>query len=402
MPNFEYKAIKPDGSEITEVMEAKDSDAVTGYLDKLGYLPLKIKQTGGGISLKLFSNKRKLNDAEVIVFTRQLVTLLRAGVPLLSCLDALVAQSDSEGLKEIIQKVYVDIESGLSLSDAFKRHPKEFSELYIHSIKAGEIGGALDDVLERLVELMEHEQEVNARIKSAMRYPIIVVVSLVLAFIALMMLVVPNFIDLFDKMGIELPLPTRLLIGFHYLLSNYWYLLIAGVSAIAFGFSKYIKTEKGAFRWAQFMITVPVFGDLNLKTAMSRFTRMFETLNSSGLPILQTLDITAKTVGNVVIGKEIEKAALGVLQGAGLAAPLAEGKIFPPMVIQMISIGEQSGSLDTMLLNVSKHYDIEVEYAVKNLTSMIEPILTVGVGVIVLFLALAIFLPMWDLTTLAK
>ena len=402
MPTFEYKAIKPDGSEITEVMEAKDSDAVTGYLDKLGYLPLKIKQAGGGINLKLFSNKRKLNDAEVIVFTRQLVTLLRAGVPLLSCLDALVAQSDSEGLKEIIQKVYVDIESGLSLSDAFKRHPKEFSELYIHSIKAGEIGGALDDVLERLVELMEHELEVNARIKGAMRYPIIVVVSLVLAFIALMMLVVPNFIDLFDKMGIELPLPTRLLIGFHYLLSNYWYLLIAGVSAIAFGFSKYIKTEKGALLWAQFMITVPVFGDLNLKTAMSRFTRMFETLNSSGLPILQTLDITAKTVGNLVIGKEIEKAALGVLQGAGLAAPLAEGKIFPPMVIQMISIGEQSGSLDTMLLNVSKHYDIEVEYAVKNLTSMIEPILTVGVGVIVLFLALAIFLPMWDLTTLAK
>ncbi|TDI82719.1 MAG: type II secretion system F family protein [Caldithrix sp.] len=402
MPTFEYKAIKPDGSEITEVMEAKDSDAVTGYLDKLGYLPLKIKQAGGGINLKLFSNKRKLNDAEVIVFTRQLVTLLRAGVPLLSCLDALVAQSDSEGLKEIIQKVYVDIESGLSLSDAFKRHPKEFSELYIHSIKAGEIGGALDEVLERLVELMEHELEVNARIKGAMRYPIIVVVSLVLAFIALMMLVVPNFIDLFDKMGIELPLPTRLLIGFHYLLSNYWYLLIAGVSAIAFGFSKYIKTEKGALLWAQFMITVPVFGNLNLKTAMSRFTRMFETLNSSGLPILQTLDITAKTVGNVVIGKEIEKAALGVLQGAGLAAPLAEGKIFPPMVIQMIAIGEQSGSLDTMLLNVSKHYDTEVEYAVKNLTSMIEPILTVGVGVIVLFLALAIFLPMWDLTTLAK
>ncbi|MCH7674622.1 type II secretion system F family protein [candidate division KSB1 bacterium] len=402
MPKFEYKAIKPDGSEVTEVMEAKDSDAVTRYLDKLGYLPLKIKQSGGGLNLKLFSNRRKLKDAEVVMFTRQLVTLLRAGVPLLSCLDALVEQADSEGLKEIIEKIYVDIESGLSLSDAIKRHPKEFSELYINSIKAGEMGGALDKVLERLVELMEHEQETNARIKSAMRYPIIVVVTLVLAFVALMMLVVPNFIDLFTKMKIELPLPTRLLIGFHYVLSNYWYLVIAGLSAIAFGFFKYIKTEKGAFRWDQFMITVPIFGDLNLKTAMSRFTRMFETLNSSGLPILQTLEITAKTVGNIVIGKEIEKAAAGVLQGAGLAGPLSEGKIFPPMVIRMISIGEQSGSLDTMLLNVSKHYDTEVEYAVKNLTSMIEPVLTVGVGVIVLFLALAIFLPMWSLTTLAQ
>ena len=402
MPSFEYKAIKPDGTEVTEVMEAKDADAVTGYLDKLGYLPLKIKQSGGGVNLKLFSNRRKLKDAEIVMFTRQLVTLLRAGVPLLSCLDALVEQADSEGLKEIVEKIYVDIESGLSLSDAIKRHPKEFSELYINSIKAGEMGGSLDKVLERLVELMEHEQETNARIKSAMRYPIIVVVTLVLAFVALMMLVVPNFIDLFTKMKIELPLPTRLLIGFHYVLSNYWYVVIAGLSALAIGFLKYIKTEKGAFQWDQFMITVPIFGDLNLKTAMSRFTRMFETLNSSGLPILQTLDITAKTVGNVVIGKEIEKAAAGVLQGAGLAAPLSEGKIFPPMVIRMISIGEQSGSLDTMLLNVSKHYDTEVEYAVKNLTGMIEPVLTVGVGVIVLFLALAIFLPMWSLTTLAQ
>ncbi len=402
MPSFEYKAIKPDGSEVTEVMEAKDADAVTRYLDKLGYLPLKIKQSGGGLNLKLFSNKRKIKDVEVVMFTRQLVTLLRAGVPLLSCLDALVEQADSEGLKEIIEKIYVDIESGLSLSDAIKRHPKEFSELYINSIRAGEMGGSLDKVLERLVELMEHEHEVNARIKSAMRYPIIVVVTLILAFVALMLLVVPNFIDLFTKMNIELPLPTRLLIGFHYVLSNYWYLVIAGLSAGAFGFFKYIKTEKGAFRWDQFMITVPIFGDLNLKTAMSRFTRMFETLNSSGLPILQTLEITSKTVGNIVIGKEIEKAAAGVLQGAGLAGPLAEGKIFPPMVIRMIAIGEQSGSLDTMLLNVSKHYDTEVEYAVKNLTGMIEPVLTVGVGVIVLFLALAIFLPMWSLTTLAQ
>ncbi|MFQ5753859.1 MAG: type II secretion system F family protein, partial [bacterium] len=166
-------------------------------------------------------------------------------------------------------------------------------------------------------------------------------------------------------------------------------------------FLKYIKTEKGAFNWDYFKINTPVFGTLNLKTAMSRFTRMFETLNSSGLPILQTLEISAQTVGNVVVGKEIEKAAYGVLQGEGIAGPLSQGKIFPPMVVRMIAIGEQSGSLDDMLINISKHYDTEVDYAVKKLTAMIEPILTVSVGVIVLFLALAIFLPMWDLTKLA-
>ena len=168
------------------------------------------------------------------------------------------------------------------------------------------------------------------------------------------------------------------------------------------GFIKYIKTEKGAFRWDLFKIRAPVFGNLNLKTAMSRFTRMFETLNSSGLPILQTLEIAAKTVGNLVVAREIEKASQGILQGQGIATPLGEGKIFPPMVVKMIAIGEQSGSLDEMLRNVSEHYDTEVDYAVKGLTSMIEPMLTVGVGVIVLFLALAIFMPMWDLTKIAN
>jgi type II secretory pathway component PulF len=184
--------------------------------------------------------------------------------------------------------------------------------------------------------------------------------------------------------------------------TEYWYFLIGGLLVLVVAFFKYIKTEQGAYQWDMFKIHVPVLGPLVLKTAMSRFTRMFETLNSSGLPILQTLEISAKTVGNIVVGKEIEKAAFGILQGQGIAAPLSQGKVFPPMVIKMISIGEQSGSLDEMLMNVSRHYDTEVDYAVKNLTSMIEPILTVGVGVIVLFLALAIFMPMWDLTKLAQ
>ncbi len=402
MPSFEYKAIDASGSQISDVIEAKDTQEVTDHLDRRGCLPLQIKQKGKGSDFQLFSKHKKLKQADIIVFTRQLVTLLRAGVPLLSCLAALVEQTDSEALKEIIHKIYIDIESGLSLSDALRKHPKDFSEIYVNSISAGEMGGALDEVLQRLTELMEHDEETSSRVKSAMRYPIIVVVTLALAFIALMLLVVPNFISLFDKMGLDLPLPTRLLIGFHSILTNYWYLLISGIAVAGFAFVKYIKSEKGAFQWDKFQLDAPVFGNLNLKNAMSRFTKMFETLNSSGLPILQTLDITSKTVGNIVIGKEIEKAAQGVMQGAGIAGPLSEGKIFPPMVIRMISIGEQSGSLDEMLLNVSKHYDVEVDHAVKNLTSMIEPILTVGVGAIVLFLALAIFLPMWDLTKVAQ
>ncbi len=402
MPTFEYKAISQSGAEVTEVMEAADANRVAEHLDKLGYLPVRIREKKGFGDIEIFSKKKKIKHDELIVFTKQLVTLLKAGVPLLSSLEAMVEQAENEALKEIIQKIYVDIESGLSFSEALGRHPKTFSELYVNSIKAGEMGGALDDVLARLAHLMDHDQQTKARIKSAVRYPIIVVVSLVLAFTALMLLVVPKFINLFEKLNVDLPLPTRLLIGFYTAVTSYWYIVLGGLGILAAAFFKYIKTEKGAYQWDLFKISVPVLGPLTLKTAMSRFTRMFETLNSSGLPILQTLEIAAKTVGNLVVGKEIEKAANGILQGQGIAGPLSQGKIFPPMVIKMISIGEQSGSLDEMLVNVSSHYDTEVDYAVKNLTSMIEPILTVGVGVIVLFLALAIFMPMWDLTKLAQ
>lgn len=402
MPVYKYKAISDSGAEIVDVMEAEDSDAVAERLDKLGYLPVNISEQRKRAEIQLFTPKVKLKPEEVIVFTKQLVTLLKAGVPLLSCLDALVEQAETEGAKEIIQKVYVSIEGGMSFSESLANHPLEFSEMYVNSVRAGEAGGALDTVLERLAELMVHDHETSARIKAAMRYPKIVVVSLVMAFVTLMLMVVPQFIDMFIKLKVELPLPTRILIGMHAVISGYWYILLTVIVVCYVGFKKYIKTEKGAFQWDTFRIKVPIFGPLNLKTAMSRFTRMFETLNSSGLPILQTLEITSKTVGNVVIGKEIDKIAYGVLQGEGLAAPLKDGNIFPPMVVRMIAIGEQSGSLDDMLVNVSKHYDTEVEHAVNNLTSLIEPILTVVMGVFVLFLALAIFLPMWSLTKIAQ
>ncbi len=402
MPEYEYKAINDVGVEVVEIMEAPNPAAVAERLEKLGYLPLKIQEKERSAGLTLFARRSRIKQDQIIVFTRQLVTLLKAGVPLLACLEALVEQNENPTMQEVLRKIYVDIESGISFSEALSKHPKVFSELYINTIKAGEAGGALDEVLERLAVLMEHDQETRARIKAAMRYPVIVVVSLCVAGVVLMMLVVPKFITLFEQVGAELPLPTRILIGTYNLLANYWYILLAVLGTAIFAFVRYIKTESGAYQWDKFKLNAPIFGDLNVKTAMSRFTRMFETLNSSGLPILQTLEIVSKTVGNVVVGKEIEKASYGIIQGQGIAEPLSQSKIFPPMVIKMISVGEKSGSLDEMLLNVSKHYDREVDYAVKNLTSMIEPILTVALGVIVLFLALAIFLPMWDLTKLAQ
>lgn len=401
MPVFEYKAVTDSGAIRRDTMEAPNREAVADKLQKLGYTPLKISERRtSALNADLFGGK-KIKVDEVIIFTRQLVTLLRAGVPLLSCLEALAEQIDSPAMQELIAQVYVDIESGKSLSEALSKHPKVFSELYVNSIRAGEAGGALDEVLMRLATLMQHERDTRTRIKKAMRYPIIVVLSLVIAFLVLMMMVVPKFVDMFTRLGLDLPLPTRIMIGLHAVLQGYWYVVLGVIVVAGVAFKKFIATERGRLWWDKFLLSLPILGNLNLKNAMSRFAKMFETLNSSGLPILQTLEIVAKTVGNSVIGMEIEKASIGIRKGEGLATPLKQSNLFPPMVVRMIAIGEQSGALDEMLKNISEHYDKEVDNAVEGLTSMIEPLLTVALGVVVLFMALAIFLPMWDMTKIA-
>ncbi len=402
MPVFTYKAINTSGVIVENTLEAATTTEAGDKLRSLGYHPLHIKSKSAGLNLEIFSNKPKIKVDDVIVFTRQLVVLLKAGVPLLSCLDALAEQAENESMREIIKHIYVDIESGISFSEALNKHPQIFEKMYINTIRAGEMGGALDKVLARLAELMEFDRETKAQIKSAMRHPLIIVISLGVAFISLMLFVVPKFIDMFAKLGVNLPLPTRILIGMYTVISGYWYIVVGVLMLAVITFKIWVKTPAGAYSWDLVKLKMPIFGSLIMKSTMSRFTRMLETLNSSGLPILQALDIVARTVGNEVIGKEIEKAAQGVRKGDGLAVPLRQSKLFPPMVIRMIAIGEQSGSLDEMLLNISGHYDVEVDYAVKSLSSMIEPIITVALGIIVLFLALAIFLPMWDLTSIAQ
>jgi len=402
MTIFKYKTIDQAGNPAEGVIEASNGDSAARKLLAKKLTPVKIVENKASSSGKgRFAVKPRVKQDDIIVFTRQLVTLLKAGVPLLSALDALAEQTENDDMHDVISSLYKNIENGKSLSEALQKHSNVFSELYISSVRAGEMGGALDDILVRMAELMEYDRETKARIKAAMRYPVIVVISLVVAFIALMMLVVPKFIDMFSKLGVDLPLPTKILIGLHALISGYWPYLLALVILTAVALRFWLKTERGTFVWDGIKLKLPVFGPLVLKTAMSRFTRMLETLNKSGLPILRSLEIVSTTVGNVVVGKEILKAGVGIRKGEGIAVPLRRSTFFPPMVIRMISIGEQSGSLDDMLRNVSNHYEMEVEYAVKNLSTLIEPILTVVLGGIVLFLALAIFLPMWDLTKIA-
>jgi len=402
MPSFQYKAVTSTGQVVSSTLEAPNEAAASKELYQKGYRPISLKAarrgakaaegTAGGSA----KSAGKVKPDEIIQFTRQLVTLLRAGVPMLTALEALRDQA-TKGFGVVINRIYVDVMSGKSFSQALDQHPKVFSKLYVNSVKAGEMSGSLDTVLERMSQLIKHDEETRKKVKSAMQYPTFVLCAMVGAFVIIMVKVVPNFANLFAGLGMDLPLPTKILMGISkFMQANILYIGSVLIAAV-FGFRSYIATSKGRFWWDGMKMKIPLIGNLIIKSSMARFTRMFETLNRSGLPILQTLTTVSGAVGNVVIEKQIQQVALGVEKGEGISGSMKKSSLFPPMVNRMISIGEQSGSLDTMLENISDHYDLEVEYAIKGLTSMIEPILTVVMGGAVVVMALGIFLPMWNM-----
>lgn len=399
MPSFEYKAVAPSGQIVTEVLDAPNEQSVSKEIFSKGYRPVAIKKrretkvsTGGGVVLF----QSKIKTEEIVLFTREVVTLLRAGVPMLTALEALSAQS-SKNMGEVLNKIYVDVMSGKSFSQALGQHPKTFSKLYVNSVYAGEMSGSLDEVLDRMASVLQHDEEVKKKVKSAMRYPIIVVVAMMAAFLVITTMVIPKFALIFASFKMQLPLATRLLLGASKIVKQYVFFILGGLASGVIAFKWYTKTHKGRLWWDSIKMKMPIIGNLVTKSSMARFTKMFETLNRSGLPILQTLNTVASAVGNTVIENTIKRVAGGVEQGQGISGAMKKFGLFPPMVVRMISIGEQSGSLDDMLGSVASHYDMEVEYAVKGLTSMIEPILTLVLGGAVLVMALGVFLPMWNM-----
>ena len=403
MPSFEYKAVTPSGQIVTEVLEAPNEQSAAREIYRKGYRPVALKKKketkeaeGSGGGGGLFAPKIKTE--EIVLFTRELVTLLRAGVPMLTALEALASQSTKQ-LGEVLNKIYVDVMAGKSFSQALDKHPKVFSKLFVNSVRAGEMSGSLDEVLERMAEVLKHDEEARKKVKSAMRYPILVVLAMIGAFAIIMTMVVPKFAMIFTGLNVALPLPTRILLGTSEIVKKY-ILHILGISAVGFiGFKLYVRTLRGRLWWDGLKMKMPLIGPLVTKSAMARFTKMFETLNRSGLPIIQTLTTVSSAVGNSVIENTIKQVAAGVEQGQGIAGAMKKYELFPPMVTRMIAIGEQSGSLDDMLGSVAAHYDVEVEYAVKGLTSMIEPALTIVLGGAVMVMAFGIFLPMWNLTS---
>ena len=406
MTKYSYQAINESGNTVRGDLEADSLDMANNILTARGYIPSKVTETGHVVSpvlMRRFKEKFTfIKTPELILFTKQFKTLIKAGVPILKLLKVLENQTDNAALKDIAFSIGQDIEEGASLYDAFRKHPKAFSPLYCSMLRAGEASGALPEILERLIYIMEHEHKVRSDIRSALSYPIIVLAFLGVAFFILLTFVVPKFAATFARTNIDLPLPTQICIGMYNVLSHYWPILVLVLAAVVGFSSYYLKTERGKLGKDTLMMHIPLVGPLFNKAAMSRFASIFSILHGSGVAVMECIRILSGTIGNQAIAGEFEFISDRLEEGRGLAEPLKSAKYFPPIVINMIAIGEESDNLEEMLNEIAKHYDSELEYAMKKLSDAIGPLLTLGLAVVVGFFALAIYLPMWDMSQMAR
>ncbi len=407
MVTYAYKSINETGAIVAGEIEADSREMATSILEARGYMPTQVVEKGGGDAAGFSLNRLKeiitpVKAPELIIFTKQFKTMLRAGVPMVKLLQILEKQAENLKIKRITRTMVDDISGGSSLYDAFRKHPNVFSPLYCGMVQAGEASGALPTVLDRLTYIINHENKIRADIKAALQYPIIVIVFLAIAFFVLLTFVIPKFVNIFLTAGLKLPLPTKICLFLYQFLTDYWHLMIGGGLAAGIGIYLYLRTEQGRYLRDLTVLRLPVLGELFIKAAMSRFASIFAILQSSGVSVLEAMRILAITVGNTAIAKEFQLIGEKLEEGRGIAAPLEKASFFTPIVVNMVAIGEESGKLDEMLMEISEHYDMEVEYATKKLSDAIGPLLTVGLAAVVGFFALAIFLPMWDLIGIVK
>jgi type II secretory pathway component PulF len=400
MTAFRYRARNPAGAPQQGTLEAADLDHAIEQVRRLGLVPVRLETYEAEGPAERFRPpwlEKRVEPRDLILFTRQLETMLDSGLPLLSALTILHQQSTHPRLRAAIDRVRADVEQGSTLTEAMRRHPRVFPTLYANLVHAGEEGGLIVPMLDRLATLLEAEAETAQRIRSATFYPILIIVELLLAFTVLLKFVLPRFASLFRKFGAELPLPTRVLIGISDATERYWLPGIVFLAAAAAAAVLWIGTPKGR-RWLdRTLLTLPVLGPILLKGAMSRVARVLSALIAGGTPIVQALEITRGVAGNRIIEEDLETMRTGVVAGTGLADSVRGSRFFPPLVLKMMAVGEETGALDKMLLRVSRYYDQDVDYLVKNLSTAIEPVLLLILGAAVLFTALAVFLPLWNL-----
>ncbi len=396
---FVWKGKTAKGESLSGEYEAEDRKEVGSYLRQRRIVITSIKKKPKDIQISFFQNKG-VGVKDLSVFTRQFATMVNAGLPLVQCLDILGRQLEKPHFKKVVQEVMADVEGGTTLAEAMAKHPKVFSDLFVHMIAAGEAGGILDIILNRLAVFLEKADALQRKVKGAMTYPTIVLTVAGGACIFMLMFVIPVFAKMFSDFGGELPTPTRIVMNLSDFIRGYWWALLAGGAAISFAYKTYRSTKSGRYMTDKLAMKIPILGTVVQKSAVARFTRTLGTLIGSGVPILQGLDITSRTAGNTVIQQAIEKTAEAISRGETIAAPLKESGVFPPMVTQMIGIGEQTGALDEMLSKIADFYDDEVDSAVEAMTAAIEPLMIVVMGGMVGSMLVAMYLPMFKMSSI--
>jgi type IV pilus assembly protein PilC len=397
MPQFTYTARAINGDLRQATIDAPTRDDVIRQLRQLKLNVIKIDE--GGATKKKRMGSIKMRD--IVIFTRQFSTMINSGLPLVQALDILATQSENPALKDTTRQVVFDVESGNTVADALRKHPKAFSELYVNMVAAGEAGGILDTILMRLAVFMEKNDALVRKVKGAMIYPAVIMSVAAIAITVLLVFVIPTFSSMFASANIPLPLPTRIVIGLSNALKSYWWAVIAVIGGSGFLLRRYYATPNGKLNIDRLMLRAPVLGDVLRKSAVSRFTRTLGTLISSGVSILDGLEITAKTAGNRVIQDAIMESRASIAGGETIAAPLKKSQVFPPMVISMISVGEQTGGLDEMLTKIADFYDEEVDAAVSGLLALMEPVMIVFLGVVVGGMVNAMYLQIFDMVNAA-
>ncbi len=397
MPNFKYTVKNQEGKTISASTHAKTRENLIDLLRKQEFTIISIEEDTN-IRVKGVSIAKKVKLDDLVIFSRQLATMVEAGIPLVGVLDILSQQIENKGFGETIKKLRDDIETGSSFSQALAKHPRIFSVLYINMVKAGESSGMLDEILNRVSVYLEKTATLQRKVKSAMIYPIAVITISIGITIFLLVKVVPTFKGIFDMLGGALPLPTQVLLTISDFMRKWFLFAIIGLIIFVVAIMRYIKTEKGRLVLDIILLKLPVFGNIIKKVSVAKFSRTFSTLIKSGVPILSSLDIVAKTSGNMIVERAVNNAKKAVREGKNLAEPLSHSPVFPPMVVRMIAVGEQAGELEKMLSKIADFYDEQVDAAVSGLTSLIEPMIILFLGVIVGGIVLAIFMPIFKIT----
>jgi MSHA biogenesis protein MshG len=401
VPFFAYKGRNARGELMQGVLEAADSGAVADQLFNTGVTPVEIsvtnKKVADGDSWWAKLLEKKVTSMDVQLFSRQMYTLLKSGVPIMRGLAGLQESAVSKSFGKVIKDLRESLDSGRELSAAMRRHPTVFTPFYLSMVRVGEMTGRLEEVFLRLFDHLEFDRDMRERVKTALRYPSFVVFAMVAAMVVVNIFVIPAFVGVFSKFGAELPLMTRILIATSNFTVRYWPVMAVALVAAVWGFRVWVGTAKGMYQWDKFKLKIPVAGKIILKATLARFARSFSLSSRSGVPIVQALSVVAQTVDNAYLTARVEQMRDGVERGESILRTATATNVFTPIVLQMIAVGEESGSLDELMDEIAQMYEREVDYELKTLSSQIEPILIVFLGIMVLVLALGIFLPIWDL-----